>query len=330
MEFEKISLSNNDCKSKENLYGIILAGGWPRKSVGAEPPISEPHLPGPFAKFIDNQSMFELTLRRAKKVISPKRIFLVVNRTDMAVAEARAQVSDRAQPSIVWQPRCSDTVPSLFAALMRIYHRCPDATVAIFPVDHFVAPECRFLSHLRLAWNALKSEGEGSGIILMGMEPHSLDPSYCYIVPERKAQNPHLEFCAMIALVGQAPNRQTAQKLIDRGALWHSGIMVAKCDAVIDVIRRALPVLDESYPIIAQSSDSLEESDRFEKICLDLPAISFAEILRTLSWEQRRRLRVLPVRGVYWSELSDSHRREECLAKMIGTAATTRLASAVT
>lgn len=329
MEFEKINLSNNDCKSKENLYGIILAGVGQREFAYAEPAGSEPNQSDPYAKFIDGQSLLELTLRRVKKAISPKRVFVLVNRNHLAVDEARGQVIDRGHHTILWKPRRADTMPSLFLALMRIYNRCRDAIVTLFPVDHFVAPECHFLSHLRMAWRALDADGDGAGIVLLGMEPQSPDLGYCYIVPERSVENTSHESFARIALVGQAPRTQTAQKLIDRGALWHSGIIVAKCSALIDLIRRTLPALYDSYPVVAESSESPQESDRFEEVCRDLPAMTFAGILRALPWDHRRRLHVLPVRGVYWNQLSNQRRQEECLEKIIGVGATTRLASAV-
>jgi hypothetical protein len=91
MEFEKISLSNNDCKSKENLYGIILAGVGQREVATAEPAGSEPDQLDPYAKFIDGQSLLELTLRRVKKAISPKRVFVLVNGNHLAVDETRGK-----------------------------------------------------------------------------------------------------------------------------------------------------------------------------------------------------------------------------------------------
>ncbi|HXV47751.1 MAG TPA: hypothetical protein VEB61_03035 [Candidatus Binatia bacterium] len=315
MAFEKIYLSNNDCRADENLYGIILPGRGPGKFAYADAPVNQTNLVDPYAKFVDGRSLFELTLRRARNAISPKRLFVLVNRKHPAVDEVRAQ------HSFVSQPRCADTMPCLLLALMRIHNCRPNAFVTIFPADHFIAPEGHFLSHLRLAWRALNSDGERAGIVLLGMEPHAPDLGYWYMVLEQDVANCSSEPFAKIALISQAPNDQTAQKLIGLGALWHSGIIVAKCAVLIDAIKRALPVLNDRYPINAESSDSAEENDRFEKVCRDLPALSFAEMLHALPWEHRRRLRVYPVSGVYWSELSNQRRQQECLEKLIGLGA---------
>jgi mannose-1-phosphate guanylyltransferase len=321
MAFEKIYLSNNDCRADENSYGIILPTGGSRKFAYAETPVHERNLVDPYAKFVDGRSLFELTLRRARNAISPKRLFVLVNRKHPAVDQVRAQ------HSLVWQPRCAHTMACVLLALMRIHNCRPHAFVTIFPVDHFIAPEAHFLSHLRLAWQSLNSDSEGEVIVLLGMEPHAPDLGYCYIVPEREMKNWSSEPFAKIALIGQAPNGDTAQKLIGRGALWHSGIIVAKCAVLIDAIKRVLPALTDRYPIIAEISDSAEENDRFEKLCRDLPALSFEEMLHALPWKHRRRLRVFSVNGVYWSELSNQRRQEECLEKLIGFGARTRSAS---
>jgi mannose-1-phosphate guanylyltransferase len=111
MAFEKICCSNKTCKAEENLYGIILAGDAGRKFVYVEPPKIAADGSDPDAQFIDGQSLFELTLRRTNKALSPKRLFVLVNREHLDGDEVRAQLNERAQPSLVWQPRCSDTLP---------------------------------------------------------------------------------------------------------------------------------------------------------------------------------------------------------------------------
>lgn len=319
MSSENVGHTNNDCKAEANLYGILLAGGRPRKLTDPDRPMGEPDGVDLYAKFIDGMSLFELNLRRVKKVLSPKRLFVLAGRKHLERDHVRAQLNERAQHSLVWQPQCSDTLPCLYLALSRIHERRPDAIVTIFPVDHFVAPEGIFLNHLRLAWRALSSGGECAEIVLLGMEPHSADLEYYYVVPESGSETPCFTSLARIALVGQPPNAAAAQRLIERGALWHSGIIVARCAALIDVIKRVLPPLQDEYPDIAAMSENSEPSKEFAILCRSLPALSCADILRSLPWEYRRALRVLPMRGVYWSELSNHRRQVECLEKMTGT-----------
>lgn len=306
--------SNNHFKAANDSYAIILADS----PYCAELSPDEATLPWPYAEFLDRQSLFELTLRRVKKAISPKRLFIIVRRKHMEIDAVAAQVNRRALHTIVLQSRRADATAAFLLALMNIYHRCPGATVTLFPVDHFMLPECGFLHHLRQAWSALQHNEKTPHILLLGMEPHAPDLGYCYIVPEGSPVADTPARFARISLIGQVPSGKIAQRLITGGALWYSGIVVAKCKTLIDVIRQTMPALSDSFAILEAAAGTAEPELAAERVYRGLPNLSARDILRSLPWEHRCRLGVMPVRGVYWSELSNQQRKRECLEKMIG------------
>lgn len=314
MPFETSARSNNYSKAAGDLFAIVLADSAYRPEPGSD----EASLPRPYSKFLDSQSLFELTLRRIKKVISPKRLSIIVRRKHVAIGAAAAQINMRAQHTIVLQSRRADATAALFVALMGIYRRCPAATVALFPVDHFVTPECAFLRQLSRAWSALDRDEKALHILLLGMEPDSADLGYCYIVPEHSLDPDRLDTLRRISLVGRLPNAEIAQRLITGGALWHSGIIVAKCMALIDAFRQAMPVLADNCPLLEAAASAMEPNDDAERVYRSLPSMSAFDILRSLPWKHRRGLAVMPIRGVYWSELSNQWRERKCLEKMVG------------
>ena len=54
------------------------------------------------------------------------------------------------------QPANKETGPGILLPLMFIYKRCPHAIVAVFPSDHFVLEEDRFMNHVKLAVRAAR------------------------------------------------------------------------------------------------------------------------------------------------------------------------------
>jgi mannose-1-phosphate guanylyltransferase len=68
------------------------------------------------------------------------------------------------------QPANKETGPGILLPLMFIYKRCPEAIVALFPSDHFILEEDRFINHVHLAAQAVNYEP--TRIVLLAIEPH--------------------------------------------------------------------------------------------------------------------------------------------------------------
>ncbi len=82
---------------------------------------------------------------------------------------ARSQLHDRGG-SLVVQPANRDMGPGVFLPLPSVRAADPDATVAIYPSDHFVYPEKQLVEAVRHAVRATdlledpRKDWEGSGV----------------------------------------------------------------------------------------------------------------------------------------------------------------------
>ena len=75
--------------------------------------------------------------------------------------------------TILFQPANRDTAAGLFLPLTYIRARAPQATVLLYPSDHFVYPEDRFLEVVRRA--AQIAESRPDRVVLLGVAPDRLE-----------------------------------------------------------------------------------------------------------------------------------------------------------
>ena len=94
---------------------------------------------------------------------------------------ARRQVAPRAPENVNVQLANRETGPGILLPLLRLYKRCPDASVAVFPSDHFILEEDRFMDHVALAARAV-AHGP-SRFVLLAAEAQDAETEYGYIVP---------------------------------------------------------------------------------------------------------------------------------------------------
>jgi mannose-1-phosphate guanylyltransferase len=164
-----------------NHWGVVLAAGeglrlqeYIRLALGR-------HLPKQYVNFIGRRSMIEHTFARAEKVIAPQNVITTVSRSHLQYPEVRPQLASRPSGTVIAQPVNRETCAGILLPLMHIYKRCPEAIVSVFPSDHFILEEDRFMTHVALAAEAVARNP--SRIVLLAMEAHAPEEEYGYVIP---------------------------------------------------------------------------------------------------------------------------------------------------
>jgi mannose-1-phosphate guanylyltransferase len=152
------------------LYGIILAAGDGRRLQPYVQEIRGEALPKQYVNLVGRRSMLEHTFDRAEKRIPAEKTLTVVSRRHLLRAETCRQLASRPRETLIVQPANKETGPGILLPLMFIYKRCPRAIVVIFPSDHFVLEENRFMNHLKRATQAVQQDP--SRIVLLAIEPN--------------------------------------------------------------------------------------------------------------------------------------------------------------
>lgn len=298
-----MNLEQND---SDNRYGIILSAGNGMRLRDYVYRRRADYLPKQYLNFIGKRSLLEHTLQRAEKLIPAQRLLIVIAKEHFHFEEVRRQIVSRPPECVVIQPENKDTAPGILLPLMYLYKRYPDARVALFPSDHFVLEEDVFMRHVDQAFRIV--EWDGSRIVLLGMKPNEPDPDFGYIVPGESMDDSG-GAGRKVDLFVEKPAMEMAERIVRRGALWNTLVLVFRCQTLLDAIRQTTPELYRSFQPILQAIGTPDEHRVIEQVYRGLRPTNFSKsVLQTLPYEQRQSFLVLPVRGVTWNDWGTSSR----------------------
>jgi mannose-1-phosphate guanylyltransferase len=288
------------------LWGIVLAGG-----EGTRVRTLLQHLCGgrgikQFCAVIGRRSMLEHTLARVERLIPRERIVVVVSIDHRQ--EALKQLSHWPAGNIIYQPANRDTAPGILLPLAHVSHREPFATVAIFPADHFILDEDRFMASVQRA--VAETQRFPRELTLLGMTPDRAEEGYGWIEPAGEERG---RATRAVRRFWEKPSLPCAQELLARGALWNTFVCVARAATVWEMARQTEAELYDSFMAIRRAlahrhADHVTQSvyrllrpvDFSTGVCERLPA----------------RLRVLPVPEVGWSDWGSVERIGDTLQRL--------------
>lgn len=134
---------------QQERYAVILAGGDATKLMSLTRRITGRPVPKQFCPVAGESTLLEQTRRRVALEISPKRTLLVLNRRHQAFYGD--QIADVPESRLVVQPENRGTAPAILFALLRLAKVNPYAVVTVFPSNHYVDDDGRFMSYADVA-----------------------------------------------------------------------------------------------------------------------------------------------------------------------------------
>jgi len=288
----------------DHVWSLILAGGEGTRLLDYVRERFGRPLPKQYCTFTGTRSMLEHTADRARRFAPPSRTVTVVGARHKQVA--LPQLEGRSD-HVVWQPANRDTGPGLFFPLSFVYRWDPDAVVAIFPADHYVAPESRFAEVLGEALRLARRWPDR--VITLGVTPDEPDSDYGYVTLGRAAAGaPGLRTVEGFV---EKPDLATARRLCGAGALWNTMITCATASALWELARATQPAMMELFDAFVPLIDDAEENEAVNVMFRELPT---ANLSRDLFERAPERLLALPLDGVTWSDWGRPERIEAVLA----------------
>jgi mannose-1-phosphate guanylyltransferase len=302
---------NTNCA---DLWGLVLAAGDGKRlehfiyqSLGNK-------LPKQYVKFVGRHSMLEHTIRRAQKIIPENKIVTIVSRHHLKYAEVRRQLSPYADQNVIVQPVNRETGPGVLLPLMHIYKRSREAVVAVFPSDHFIWEENRFMDYVDVA--VQKVTRHPSEIILLGVEAEYPEPEYGYIVPHRDAPF-NVHGTRRIARFIEKPSASIAHSLIEAGGLWNTMIMVFKVKTLLQLVQRIHPTMYAQFHRVYESIETPAVSVTVDRVYRELEPLNFSkDIVETIAVIFPETISVLPVLQVFWSDWGSPERVKQVQQKL--------------
>ncbi|MGE5306982.1 MAG: sugar phosphate nucleotidyltransferase [Alphaproteobacteria bacterium] len=306
--FESASLA------RRHLWGLTLAAGDGRRLQPFVEQLRGEPLPKQFVNFIGRRSMLEHTFQRVERLIDRERLITIVSRHHLLHAEARRQLGARPTATIVVQPGNKETLPGILLPLMFVHRRCSEAIVALFPSDHFILEEDRFMAHVQLAFRAVMDDT--SRLIMLAIAPRHAETEYGYIVPipgapagtlARFGVQPVSEFV-------EKPRAALARCLVGRGGLWNTMTMVFKLKTFLALVRSVQPKIYWDFMRIYQAIESPAERQAIADLYQRLEPLNFSKnLIEKIAHRYPERISVLPISNVYWSDWGSSGRIRQTL-----------------
>lgn len=243
-----------------HLWGIVVAAAGTARGRRrrAGPAVSRPLL-------------FRQTLERAARLIAPDRLVAVLARDHSASYDTGGLPAVRR----VLQPAWRGSAPALFLPLLGLAHEDPHATVVVFPADHPVDGEARFLDSVRRAAEALARRPDL--VLVIGAQPSGRDGG-SWIEPGEP-------------VAGLEPYVRTVRRFIhrDRGpglagpdldeALVNTQVVVGRAARLLALGRRRLPGVLESLEPLEAALGRPEEAILCEAVYEQMPYADLAHAL---------------------------------------------------
>lgn len=217
-------------------------------------------VPKQYCSLDGEQSLFQLALRRAGRVVSPDCIVTVV-------AEGhrdwwQQDLVELPPDNVIVQPANRGTAAGVLLPLLEVAGRDPEARVALFPSDHWVDAEWVLADAVGSVFELL--ELDPRRVILLGISPDEAEPGYGWIVPGScRSASAATSVCAVTSFV-EKPDAETARRMMHSGGLWNSFIMVGTARALLELYSRRLPNLLSSMRAAARCGSALAMAELYE------------------------------------------------------------------
>jgi mannose-1-phosphate guanylyltransferase len=273
---------------------VILAGGsgtrfWPRSRRARAKQVLA--LDG-------ERSMIQQTVERLKPLAGLDHTWVITN--EYLAQEIADQLRGVPAEQIVSEPVARNTAPACGLAAFIIERQNPDAVLGIFPSDHVIADEPRFLKALQ---KGITLAAAADNMVVLGIEPTRAETGYGYIETGDFTDD---DSALRVRRFTEKPNQMKAEEFVAAGNYyWNSGIFLWSARTLANAVREHLP---ETAPMLEKigscfGTPEFEECFReFYPKCENI-SVDYAVLEpRSAKGEHKSRLYCLPAE-FSWNDL---------------------------
>ena len=284
-----------------NLWGIVLAGGEGNRLKNLVKRLYGYHRPKQYCTLTGKQSLLRQTLNRASKIIPGNKILTVVSGHHSEYY--KEELSDQQENAVIVQPCPRDTSAGVLLPVAKIYQSDPDSTVVIFPSDHYIRGEDKFMTHVKEA--CLFVERNPEFIVMVGVRPDRIETGLGWMERGEKVPSQNNLNFYQVRKFWEKPDLRLTTSLYSSGCLVNTFIVVGKSRTLITQMEKRLPQLIEAFTPIMKSLGTKYEKIAIEQFFEFIPKVNFSKDFLEKTCNH---LAVLEVPGLYWSDWGEEQR----------------------
>jgi len=222
----------------DHLWTILLAGGDGFRLRELTRLASGAVVPKQYCSLVGPTSLLRLALARALRLVPAERVVAVVSAQHRHWWRRDLPELDR--DNILVQPANRGTAPAILLATREIWRRDRDATVLVMPSDHYVEQEWALA--VSLIGAAELARRRPNRIVVVGVEPETIDEGYGWILPAHNRRRKHA-----VAEFVEKPGVAACQDLAKQGAVIHTFLLAARAATLVEQFDELLPDVAELF-----------------------------------------------------------------------------------
>jgi len=277
-------------------WGVILAGGDGVRLRPITRLIAGDDRPKQFCPLLSGRTLFHQTRLRVARRISVQRTLFVMNQRHQPFY--RYEIGESG-PRTVAQPSNRGTLPGILWGILRVARFDPQASVALFPSDHYYADENRFMNGVGAAFEGVDADPDS--VVLLGARAHQPETSYGWIEPD----GPYTAYSGFplqrVKRFWEKPPQETAQNLLERDCLWNTFVMVGRADAFLKIMEAAAPHWYEALSNAARN----DPEEEFRAAAPSYAELAPADFSSDAVSPNIDKFTVLHLGDTGWSDLGD-------------------------
>ena len=275
------------------MINVVLCGGSGTRLW----PISRENFPKQFLKMFDNNSLFQLTIKRNDKFSD--KFVIVSNENQYFIALDQLDEININNYLAIIEPVGRNTAASIDFAAFSVL---PDEIIFVTPSDHLIEDNEEYKKAIKLA----KKAAESDFLVTFGITPNAPKTGYGYI----KAINCKNFICDVEAFK-EKPDLETAKKYLkDGNYYWNSGMFMFKAGVYLEELKKYAPDIYEA----AKTAFDMSKKGDFIRIKPELMMEIRDESIDYAVMEHSKKIKMVKA-DINWKDLGDFDSLYEVLPK---------------